>query len=482
MKRYKRIVALLVVLAVACTATFVAMRWKKDAEEIAVSGETVLSVEPDSVSAISWKREDETLSFHRDDAWLYDGDEAFPVDGEAMEALLETFADFKAAFVIENVEDYAQYGLDEPECTIELTTGDDTMTIKLGDYSQMDEQRYVDLGDGNVYLASEDPLDPFEAQLSDFILNDTIPSFTDVSQIAFSGSENYTIEYEADSGKSYSADDVYFTQDGGVLDPSLVSSYLGTVSALSGSPYATYNATQEELEEYGMNDPELTVTVEYTPDAEVEDDSETAPESESFVLYVARAPQDRTEEPETDAAESESAESASTSDTAEAEEDERTAYFRVGDSQIVYTIDGDTFDTLMDASYNALRHQEIFWGDFSTVTQIDVSLEGNQHSITSQAEDDTRTYSYNDETIDISRLQSALENLTADEFTDEAADGEEEIALTLHLDNESVPTVDIRITRYDGERCLVSIDGVSTALVDRSSAMTLVEAVQAIVL
>ena len=482
MKRYKRIVALLVVLAVACTATFVAMRWKKDAEEIAVSGETVLSVEPDSVSAISWEREGETLSFHRDDAWLYDGDEAFPVDGEAMEALLETFADFKAAFVIENVEDYAQYGLDEPECTIELTTGDDTMTIKLGDYSQMDEQRYVDLGDGNVYLASEDPLDPFEAQLSDFILNDTIPSFTDVSQIAFSGSENYTIEYEADSGKSYSVDDVYFTQDGGVLDSSLVSSYLGTVSALSGSPYATYNATQEELEEYGMNDPELTVTVEYTPDAEVEDGSETAPESESFVLYVARAPQDRTEEPETDAAESESAESVSTSDTAEAEEDERTAYFRVGDSQIVYTIDGDTFDTLIDASYNALRHQEIFWGDFSAVTQIDVSLEGNQHSITSQAEDDTRTYSYNDETIDISRLQSALENLTADEFTDEAADGEEEIALMLHLDNESVPTVDIRITRYDGERCLVSIDGVSSALVDRTSAMTLVEAVQAIVL
>ena len=42
--------------------------------------------------------------------------------------------------------------------------------------------------------------------------------------------------------------------------------------------------------------------------------------------------------------------------------------------------------------------------------------------------------------------------------------------------------MDIRITRYDGERCLVSIDGVSTALVDRTSAMTLVEAVQAIVL
>ena len=34
------------------------------------------------------------------------------------------------------------------------------------------------------------------------------PTFT------FAGSESYTVTYEEDSGKSYSADDVYFNQEG----------------------------------------------------------------------------------------------------------------------------------------------------------------------------------------------------------------------------------------------------------------------------
>ena len=40
-------------------------------------------------------------------------------------------------------------------------------------------------------------------------------------------------------------------------------------------------------------------------------------------------------------------------------------------------------------------------------------------------------------------IQTAVEALTADSFTTEAAAGQEEIALTLHLDNEDFPTVTI---------------------------------------
>ena len=53
---------------------------------------------------------------------LYDEDEAFPVDEEKMNALLETFQAFGAAFIIHDVTDFAQYGLDDPVCTIDLTT------------------------------------------------------------------------------------------------------------------------------------------------------------------------------------------------------------------------------------------------------------------------------------------------------------------------------------------------------------------------
>ena len=57
----------------------------------------------------------------------------------------------------------------------------------------MDEQRYLSIGDGKVYLVNHDPLDEFDAVLREMILDDTTPEFDAAERIEFSGSENYTI-------------------------------------------------------------------------------------------------------------------------------------------------------------------------------------------------------------------------------------------------------------------------------------------------
>lgn len=163
MYRSKRIVILLAVLAVCCVAAFAALQVQERQERIETSGEVVLEIDSDAVQTLSWTYEGETLSFHRDGDWLYDGDETFPVDGEKVGELLETFQSFAAAFVIEEVEDPSQYGLDDPVCTITLGTGENNYEILLGDFSAMDSQRYVSIGDGKVYLAASDPLDQFDA-------------------------------------------------------------------------------------------------------------------------------------------------------------------------------------------------------------------------------------------------------------------------------------------------------------------------------
>ena len=105
----------------------------------------------------------------------------FPVDDEKIGELLARFESFGVSFIIEEVEDYGQYGLDDPVCTISLSAGDQSYEITLGDYSTMDSERYVSIGDGNVYLVPEDPLDYFDAVLSDMIKNDEIPSLDTVS-------------------------------------------------------------------------------------------------------------------------------------------------------------------------------------------------------------------------------------------------------------------------------------------------------------
>ena len=70
MKRYKRIVILLAVLGVACVATFAVSRYEAYQEEIQNSDEVILEIPTDSVTALSWTIDGETLSLHKDETWL----------------------------------------------------------------------------------------------------------------------------------------------------------------------------------------------------------------------------------------------------------------------------------------------------------------------------------------------------------------------------------------------------------------------------
>lgn len=199
MNRSKKFYILLGILAAACIATFAVMQMEERKEQIKEAGEIILELPSESVQSLSWKYNEETLAFHKDETWLYDEDENFPVNEEKINELLKQFQAFAAAFIIEDVEDFGQYGLDAPICTINLSTEEQSYEVKLGDYSKMDSQRYVSIGDGNVYLVKHDPLDEYDTVLSDMIDHDEIPSFDHVSQIQFAGAEAYSIAYQENS-------------------------------------------------------------------------------------------------------------------------------------------------------------------------------------------------------------------------------------------------------------------------------------------
>lgn len=472
MKRSKKMIALVAVLAVACMATLALTRYEEKQEEIKNSDAIILEIPADTVQSLSWEFSEDGLAFHKgENGWLYDEDEAFPVSEEKINDILSHFEAFGVTFIIENVEDYSQYGLDAPEAAIHLSTDDRSYDLKLGSFSKMDEQRYVDIGDGNVYLVSSDPMEYLETALSSMIEHDDTPSFEDVAEITFRGSENYTIVKAEDSPNTYNDEDIYFAQLSGEtlpLDTDAIASYLNTITGLDLLTYVTYNATEEELQSYGLDDPELSVTVSYTY---INDENETV--SDVCVIHIGRNVE----------------ELAAYEEAVEAEEDtlpDVTKYVRVGSSQIVYALDDLDYSTLSSASYDDLRHREVFWAGFDAVTQIDIALEGETHSITSaldeEAEEAERVWYYGEEEIDIAALQRTLEDLSADRFTDEAPTEKEEIGLTVYLDNENFPQVQIQLYRYDGSSCLAVVDGETISLVSRSSVMDLVEAVQAIVL
>ena len=467
-KRITLYVLLAVFAAVSITAVLVS-RHEEKVERIKNSGERILTIQADSVTALSWTNEEGTFSFTKGDAWTYDDDPAFPVDEEKINNLLAQFEDFAAAFVIDDVEDYAQYGLDEPVCTIHITAGEESYTVELGDFSKMDEQRYVSNGDGRAYLVSHDPLDEFGAVLRDMILDDTIPAFDTAKQIAFAGSENYTITYDED-GTSICADDIYFT-DGKPLDTENVNAWLTALMGLDLTDSVSYNVTDEELQTFGLDEPVLTITLDYS--SSDEDGNET--DAGTLILHLSQNPE----------------ELAAYNEAVENDADEIpdvTCYARVGDSQIVYQIAQTEFDALTAASYDTLRHQKLFTADFDAVTSMDVTLEGETYTFTctppeiDDGEDAEGTWTYDGAEFDVYDLRTALRSLTAVSFTDEQPTGQEEISLTLHLDNENFPTFTLTLCRYDGEACVAAVDGAPIAFVSRSQAVELTEAARAVIL
>lgn len=462
MNKGKKLGVLLGILAAACVITFAVSRYEEKKEDIRVSGETVLSIAPDTVTAISWETDSGALSFHREEMWKYDGDEEFPVDEDKINERLALFESFNAAFTIENADDISLYGLDAPECTISISTDDNEYTITLGDYSKMDAQRYVSFGDDNVYLAASDPTDMFSAELSRMIKNDTTPDVTKVDSISFYGSQRYDISYD-ENGDSICADDVYFA-DGKPLDTAKVKSYLRTVSSLSLGNYATYTATEDNLDFYGLDEPTLSLNLHYTDDDGAQ---------QSFTLGIGQ------NQSELEIAQK----------NKEEDESDVQAYARVGDSRIIYELDSNSFQALCKAEYDDLRHSELFTGDFDAVTGLEFTLDGESYVFELTEVDDGKLLSspeliwqYNGTEIDIDSIEDALASLTADSFTTEGDTAKLELGIKILMDSEAHPRLDIRLYRRDGQNCTAVIDGEVTALVARTDVVDMIEAVNAIIL
>lgn len=458
MERTKRLYALAAVLVVICVITFCVSSCEKEKEEIKTSGEVILELDSAKVNSVSWNYGGQDFSIHKsDESWIYDSDEDFSVDTEAVEQMLSVFESFSAAFVIENPQDLSQYGLANPEHEISIATDEESYSIAVGDISSMDQQRYVSIGDGNVYLVTEDPLDYFDTDQSDLIAHDDVPDFTamdSINSMEFSEAENYKIVYDEDSQASWIEDDLFYTKRNGTwlgLKTSSVYGYLDVLTGLDLTNYVTYKADEDQLKEYGLDAPKLVVSVDFDGQGGTD---------ETWQLSVS-----------------------------ELSEKDSVAYARVNDSSIIYEITETEYENLMACSFNDLRHSEVLNADFDYIEGITISLDGSVYELTSDGEDGDRTWYYEGEEIDIDDFKTKLNSLTASEFADDEDceenyddKGKLEISLDILLNEEDGSNTTIKLYRYDGSLCCAEVDGTPFAFTDRSDVVDLIEAVNEIVL
>ena len=115
--------------------------------------------------------EGETYAFEKkDETWYYTDDHSLNLNQERIKAMILKVAPLKADQVIENVTDMSQYGLADPERTIQYETADRSVIINVGNLNSMTSQYYIAFPSKmKVYVVTTNVVTGFNYTLDDLV-------------------------------------------------------------------------------------------------------------------------------------------------------------------------------------------------------------------------------------------------------------------------------------------------------------------------
>lgn len=174
MKKQKKQMILMLALLLIVIGALVGLRIYNDAQankQAEAEGEVIIDMEYADAELLSYVYEGETYSFERiDDIWYVAGDHSKSVKQSRIQAMMLGVTPFVAEQVIENVTDFAQYGLDEPQNTIVFGNDMEQFTLSVGDYNSFSATNYVRLNDSaTVYVVKQACVTRFNQTLDDLV-------------------------------------------------------------------------------------------------------------------------------------------------------------------------------------------------------------------------------------------------------------------------------------------------------------------------
>lgn len=448
MKRGKKLCSLLAVLVLLLGATWLAARWDPENAAEETAGTTVFSLDADAVTNIRWDYSEE-LSFTKEaDTWVYDEDPAFPLDTAYIDTMLANIRQITSTKTIEHVENWDQYTLEIPVCEITVTAAGTEHTLKIGEETSLGGERYLSIGDGNAYLVDAGILDAFSYGLYDVLAMEALPDMQTVTAMELQGQSAYRIDLREDSGLAYSDDYVWFLEDQ-PLDTDLTERLIGYVTNLQWQACVDYNASDPGI--YGLDAPAATITVHYTREDE----------KQAFLLEIG-------------------------SQTADG------YYARISGSSMVYTISTAAAEKLLYTTRAELLPDEVLLMDWDQVTDMEVTLNGESYTFTrtlrtETTEDGTEVqtvlWKLDGAEVGAGSIPEALDGLESTGYaTGLAPERSEEIRFVIRRDRETFPEVTLSIFQYNSTSCLVTLNGEATVFVDREDVVSLMEAVNDLVL
>ena len=174
-KKQRQMIGMLLALVVLAAAFLGIRQYNKNASSTTSTTEdtqeTVLDVNSDDITSFSYVYEGETYSFEKeDDTWYYADDHSLNLKQERIKAMILKVAPLKVNQVIENVTDMSQYGLTNPERTIQYETAERSVIINVGNLNSMTSQYYIAFpSEMTVYAVTTNVVTGFNYTLDDLV-------------------------------------------------------------------------------------------------------------------------------------------------------------------------------------------------------------------------------------------------------------------------------------------------------------------------
>ena len=422
MRRQKRLAVLLATL-ILCIAAAVLISRINFEEKMTGTETTIIDVESSDITRLAWNYEEEVAFVYEDEEWKYEEDDQMPADQELLAEIAENLSSITSDKMVEEPQALSVYGLDDPTYTLTVETGDTVYEISIGDESFSDDEVYISTGDDYVYLTNSELIDQISYSLLDCVQKEEIP--------------------EMETVNSVSVDKEEAVEDYRNLDNDSTEEAVSAMTGFSWTECVDYHAEESELKDYGLDEPDASVTVSYT-----DEDGESG----EFSYELGQSGEKY--------------------------------YAKLKDSSIIYTVEQEVYDAAVNASYEELKPDEAILLDWDTVESIEIEMDGSTYSIGVQSNgEDEYTYTFDDSEAEFGDALDELENISIDpEEEAELNDNKAELSLTFRRNTEEYSTVELDFYQHNGTYCIAVLDGEVTGCVAREDMVSLKEAVNTVVL
>ena len=404
---------------------------------------SVTDASADEIESVQFLIDKQEITFQKkEDLWVKRDDEAFPVSQDTLNNAVGMLGGLKAERVLKDVDDLSEYGLDSPVNTIVFKTKDGEETsIKIGAENESVSQYYVKKNedDKTVYLVANASLTPFMNSLYDYAEAGTFPEISseNVKEVQVEGETSYSLSQDGNG--------FWYISDGENQEKADSAKATSTASAFSTLEYASfvnYNASEEEMESYGLNEPYANITVDYEEEVpEKETDNLEIEETESKEAENTEEKQGETGEEET---EPEMVDKSLVIHIGK-ETEESGRYVSVDDSKEVYTMSDETLSTFLDKENADFWDMNVCYISINDIESVEVTYKGETKTInvsreTSEDEDGNETeiltYEMDGKELDSTKFNTfynKVSNMTAQKRVadDTTLDSEPEMKIVL---------------------------------------------------